>query len=130
MRLSRALRDELIAHAQAEAPLECCGLILAQHGELHHVRRCTNAAQSEFRYEIDGQEQYRAFEVCAQHGWTIGAIYHSHTRDDAYPSQMDVLSAFYPDALYVIIGLAGPEPVVNGYWIRDGQVEQEPLETA
>ncbi len=36
----------------------------------------------------------------------LGIIYHSHTRSDPYPSQTDINLAFYPDALYVIVGTA------------------------
>ena len=42
-------------------------------------------------------------------GWALGAIYHSHTRSPAYPSQTDVNLAFYPDALYVIVSLQDDE---------------------
>ncbi len=52
----------------------------------------------------------------------LGAIYHSHTRTEPYPSQTDINLAFYPEALYVIVGLAGDEPDVRAYTIRDGRV--------
>ena len=40
-------------------------------------------------------------------GLDLGAIYHSHTRSAPYPSQTDINLAFYPDALYIIVGVAG-----------------------
>ena len=40
-----------------------------------------------------------------ENGWSLGAIYHSHTRSPAYPSQTDVNLAFYPDSLYLIVSL-------------------------
>ena len=53
-------------------------------------------------------------------GWTLGAIYHSHTRSPAYPSQTDVNLAFYPDALYLIVSLQDPEkPDVRAFRIVD-----------
>ena len=58
----------------------------------------------------------------------LGAIYHSHTRTEPYPSQTDINLAFYPDAVYVIVGLAGDRPDVRGYEIRDGQVQEAALE--
>ena len=36
--------------------------------------------------------------------------------------------AFYPDSLYVIVGLKGPEPDVRAYEIRDGQVSEAELQ--
>jgi proteasome lid subunit RPN8/RPN11 len=57
----------------------------------------------------------------------LGAIYHSHTRTEPYPSQTDVNLAFYPDALYIIVGLAQAEPDVRAFTIRDGQVAEAEL---
>jgi proteasome lid subunit RPN8/RPN11 len=61
-------------------------------------------------------------------GLDLGAIYHSHTRTEPYPSQTDINLAFYPDALYVIVGLAGDEPEVRAFTIREGQVADAQLE--
>ena len=55
-------------------------------------------------------------------GLELGAIYHSHTRSEPYPSQTDINLAFYPDAAYVIVGVAGEEPEVRAFTIRDGNV--------
>ncbi len=61
-------------------------------------------------------------------GHELGAIYHSHTRSAPYPSQTDINLAFHPEALYVIVGLAGGENAdVRAYSIRDGQVSQVDL---
>ena len=40
----------------------------------------------------------------------VGAIYHSHTRTEPVPSQTDINLAFYPEATYIIVGLAGESP--------------------
>jgi proteasome lid subunit RPN8/RPN11 len=61
-------------------------------------------------------------------GLDLGAIYHSHTRTEPYPSQTDINLAFYPDALYVIVGLASDEPEVRAFTIREGQVADAQLE--
>jgi proteasome lid subunit RPN8/RPN11 len=61
-------------------------------------------------------------------GLDLGAIYHSHTRTEPYPSQTDVNLAFYPDALYVIVGLGSDAPTVRAFTIRDGEVREARLE--
>jgi proteasome lid subunit RPN8/RPN11 len=122
MRISRALYDELIEHARAEAPNECCGMIAAHDGVAVAVHRATNAAASPLRYEIDGPEQYRIQMAIEDAGHDLGAIYHSHTRSAPEPSQTDINLAFYPDAVYIIVGLAGEEPDVRGWRIVDGRV--------
>jgi proteasome lid subunit RPN8/RPN11 len=128
VRISRQLLDELIAHARAEAPNECVGMIAARDGEAVAVHRATNAAASPLRYEIEGREQYRIQTAIEDAGLDLGAIYHSHTRSAPEPSQTDINLAFYPDALYVIVGLEGSEPDVRAWRIADGQVSEAQLE--
>src|SRR5918911_3190195 len=124
MRIARELYEEIIDHARAEAPNECCGMVASRDGAAVRVYRATNAAASPLRYEIDGAEQYRIQMEIEDAGLDLGAIYHSHTRTEPYPSQTDINLAFYPDAHYVIVGLAGEEPEVRAFTIRDGQVRE------
>ncbi len=128
MRIPRQLYDAMIAHAQADAPNECCGMIASRDGQAVEVYRAENAAASPLRYEIDGAEQYRIQMAIDDAGLDLGAIYHSHTRSAPYPSQTDINLAFYPDAVYIIVGLAGEEPEVRAYRIRGGQVTESELD--
>ncbi|MDA8069627.1 MAG: M67 family metallopeptidase [Actinomycetota bacterium] len=127
MRLARALRDQIIAHALDDAPDECCGLVACRDGEAVEVIRMENTAHSPLRYEMDNMELYRAMMRIEGAGLEPGIIYHSHTRSAPYPSQTDINLAFYPDSLYLIVGTATPEPVVRAYTIRDGSVQEAPL---
>jgi [CysO sulfur-carrier protein]-S-L-cysteine hydrolase len=122
MQIARQLYEELVAHAEADAPNECCGMIASRDGEAVGVYRAANAAASPLRYEIDGAEQYQIQMDIDRADLDLGAIYHSHTRSAPYPSQTDINLAFYPEALYVIVGLAGDGPEVKAYEIRDGKV--------
>ena len=127
MRISRELFDQMVEHARAEAPNECCGMIASRDGQAVRVHPAVNAAASPLRYEIDGAEQYRIQMDIDEADLDLGAIYHSHTRSEPVPSQTDINLAFYPDALYVIVGLAGGEPDVRAFTIRDGQVAKGEL---
>jgi [CysO sulfur-carrier protein]-S-L-cysteine hydrolase len=127
MRIASDLYAQMIEHARAEAPNECCGMIGSRNGEAVSLHRATNAAASPLRYEIDGAEQIRIYNQIEDAGLELGAIYHSHTRTDPYPSQTDISLAFYPDSLYVIVGLAGTDPNVRAYTIRDGEVAEAEL---
>jgi [CysO sulfur-carrier protein]-S-L-cysteine hydrolase len=127
MRIARDLYDQMIEHARKEAPNECCGMVASSNGEAVEVYRATNAAASPLRYEIDGAEQYRIQMAIYDRDLELGAIYHSHTRTEPYPSQTDINLAFYPDALYLIVGLAGEGPEVRAFTIRDGQVADAEL---
>jgi proteasome lid subunit RPN8/RPN11 len=128
MRIARELIDEIVAHARAEAPNECCGMIASHDGRGLVVHRAINQAASPLRYEIDGSEQYAIMQRIEGAGQELGAIYHSHTRSAPYPSQTDINLAFHPDSIYVIVGLAGGDgPDVRAYTIRDGQVADAEL---
>jgi proteasome lid subunit RPN8/RPN11 len=130
MRISSELYAQMIEQARAEAPNECCGMIGSKNGEAVRVFPTVNTAASPLRYEIDGAEQLRIYNEIEDAGLELGAIYHSHTRTDPYPSQTDINLAFYPDSLYVIIGVAGSEPNVRAFNIRDGEVAEAELEVA
>ena len=124
MRIARTLHDEIVAHALADAPDECCGIVSSREGEAVEVFRMENTAHTWMRYEMDNMELYRVVTGIEDAGLDVGIIYHSHTRTDPYPSQTDINLAFYPDSIYVIVGTATPEPVVRAFSIRDGQVEE------
>jgi proteasome lid subunit RPN8/RPN11 len=127
MRIGRELYDEIVAHARADAPNECCGMIATHDGEAVKVYPAANAAASPLRYEIDGAEQYRIQMAIDDAGLDLGAIYHSHTRSGPYPSQTDINLAFYPDSVYVIVGVAKDQAEVRAFEIRDGQVSEVEL---
>jgi [CysO sulfur-carrier protein]-S-L-cysteine hydrolase len=124
MMIPADMRDDLIAHAREDAPDECCGMIAASGGRAVALYRARNAAASPLRYEINGHEQYRIQMEIEDRGWDLGAIYHSHTRSAPYPSQTDINLAFYPEALYLIVGVAGSEPELRAFRIVDARVRE------
>ncbi len=128
MRIAPELFDEIVAHARREAPNECCGLISSIDGRAVAMHPAVNQAASPLRYEVDPGEQYRIMMAIEDAGHDLGAIYHSHTRSAPYPSQTDINLAFHPEALYLIVGLAGGEKAdVRAYSIRDGRVSEVDL---
>ncbi len=128
MRISQEFLDRLVEQARDEAPNECCGILATQDGRAVKLHPARNAAASPLKYEMDGMEQYRIQTAIEDAGRELGAIYHSHTRSDPYPSQTDINLAFYPDALYVIVGVAKAEPEIRAFAIVDGEVSERALE--
>jgi [CysO sulfur-carrier protein]-S-L-cysteine hydrolase len=128
MRIARSMLDRIVAQARAEAPNECVGIVGTRDGRAVELYPVRNAAASPLRYEIDPKEQLRVFEALDAADLEIGAIYHSHTRSAPEPSQTDINLAFYPDAVYVIVGVAGEEDDVRAWRIVDGQVSAAALE--
>jgi len=106
LKLRRALAAEMFAHARACAPEECCGLLGGVVGEAASVYPLRNVAREPSRtYEAAPRELFDAQRLMRGRGETLLAIYHSHPRShDPEPSPTDVRLAFYPAAVYFIIG--------------------------
>jgi [CysO sulfur-carrier protein]-S-L-cysteine hydrolase len=130
MKISQDLIDEMVAHAREDLPNECCGMLGGRDGEATEVIRVANAAASPLRYEMDPQEQYDALKSIEDDGGELLAIYHSHTKSAAYPSQTDVNQAVaWPDQVYVIVSLADEEaPDVKAYLLKDLKIADVPLD--
>lgn len=129
LHIEQSYFDEMVAHARADAPNECCGILLGRAGRIARFRRCRNAEQSPYRYRVDGPELLAIENECRSNSWEILAIYHSHTHTPAYPSQTDVQLAAYPDAAYILVSLQNPEqPDVRAYSILDGAISELPIE--
>jgi proteasome lid subunit RPN8/RPN11 len=126
MEIARALYDEMVQHARADAPNECCGMIAADaEGKLVAVHQMVNAAASPLRYVMDPTEQYQVeYKQIYDAGLDVGVVYHSHTRSAPYPSQTDINLANHPESVYVIVGLKDGVLDVRGFLIRDGAVEE------
>lgn len=132
VRLPRDLHDQIVAHSLEEAPNECCGLVAGRDGAALRVFRARNEFESPLRYNVHPQDLLRITGEIEDAGEDLVAIYHSHTRSAAYPSQTDVnLAANWPDPLYLICSLEDPDsPVLRGFAIRDGGIEETDLEIA
>lgn len=130
MRISQQLVEEVIAHARDDLPNECCGMVGGRDGEATKVVRVANAAASPLRYEMDPQGQYDALKSIEDSGEELLAIYHSHTRSAAYPSQTDVNQAVaWPEQVYLIVSLADPDaPEVKGYLLKDMKIADVTLD--
>ena len=123
--ISRANWDELIAHAREEAPNECCGYARLDDGRVAEVFRGQNTRLSPYGFDLDGPSLLAANELDAEgHGV---AVYHSHPRSPAEPSEQDRNLAQYPHWVYLIVSLKD-EPHVRAWRIVDGRVEEETLD--
>jgi [CysO sulfur-carrier protein]-S-L-cysteine hydrolase len=126
MRISRADWDELIAHAREEAPNECCGYARLSDGRVEAVFRGRNDRPSPYSFDLD-YRSLKAANDLDEGGFGV-AVYHSHVRSPAEPSEQDKNIVNYPDWLYLIVSLKD-EPHVRAWRIDlDGKVAEELLE--
>jgi proteasome lid subunit RPN8/RPN11 len=129
MRIGQRLIDEMVAHAREDLPNECCGMVGGAEGEASVVVPVVNAAASPLRFEMDPQGQYNGLKSIEDDGKELLAIYHSHTKSAAYPSQTDVNQAVnWPDAIYLIVSLQDADaPDVKGFWLKDLKIADAEL---
>jgi proteasome lid subunit RPN8/RPN11 len=141
VRISREIHDRIFEQARAELPNECCGLIGGARSEARTLYPAQNAEASPFRYVLDPMDQFRISEQIEAAGEELAAIYHSHTKSEAYPSQTDINLALverredgevvervqlFPGTIYLIASLADSERPLRGFDIRpDGVAEVE-----
>jgi proteasome lid subunit RPN8/RPN11 len=131
MILRREHLDSMIAHARETAPAECCGLIGGvDHNEASSIYRLRNVTPDpELSYEAAPEELFAAQREMRSRGEELLAIYHSHPRAiDPSPSETDVRLAYYPSAIYLIVGLGGAQPVVKAFSISEREQRWQQVE--
>jgi [CysO sulfur-carrier protein]-S-L-cysteine hydrolase len=132
LRITRGLRDEIVAHARRDHPDEACGVIVGPAGSDRPERflPMVNAARSPTFYEFDSGDLLRLYREMEQRDEEPVVIYHSHTATEAYPSRTDVSYASEPGAHYVLVSTREleREPELRSFRIVDGNVTEEPVE--
>ncbi len=127
--LSKSHFREIVEHARRAAPLECCGLIGGNDACAQTVYPLRNvAADPLVTYEAAPEDLFAAQRAMRDRGEQLLAIYHSHPRsNDPQPSETDVRLAYYPSAVYFIVGL-GDEPCLRAFRISERQGRWERAE--
>ncbi len=119
--LERSVLDEILAHARATHPEECCGAILSVEGRdrvwrftniqgrLHRESPAEHARDATTAYTPEPRELYAALRAGEAPGARLKAFYHSHSVRGAYFSGEDRARAMfddepaYADVTYVVV---------------------------
>ncbi len=133
MRIPQDLLDQIVEHAREDAPKECCGLIAARDGVATRVYRARNARDSPVAFTIDASDQIRIYgeiDDREEEDGPLAAMYHSHPRTEAFPSQTDRnFGKEWTGVEWVIVSLQDDAPVVRSFRIDEGGgVEEVPIE--
>ncbi len=107
MKMTAAQHEDLIAHAREEAPNECCGYLKLKDGVVEEVVRLRNERQSPYGYTLNMESRVAIIES-EDEGYEV-ALYHSHPRSPAEPSQMDLNEAGLVTYPQLIISLDGTD---------------------
>jgi proteasome lid subunit RPN8/RPN11 len=122
LKLKNGQVAKIYAHAREQGPQECCGLIGGDvTGKATTVYRTRNVAATPLvTYEAAPEDLFAAQRKMRARGEELIAIYHSHPRSkDPQPSETDVRLAYYPSAVYLIVGLGSEEPRMRAFRISE-----------
>jgi proteasome lid subunit RPN8/RPN11 len=124
--------EEMFAHAREMIPTECCGLVAGSRREARAVYRLRNVARDPLvGYEAAPEELFAAQRDMRERGQELLGIYHSHPRSiEPVPSETDVRLAYYPSAIYFIIGLGAESATLRAFRISERDARWEPVEYA
>jgi len=126
----RSQLDQIISHARDASPRECCGLVGGSDARTQTVYPMRNvAADPLVTYEASPEDLFAAQRAMRERGEELLAIYHSHPRSaNPQPSETDVRLAYYPSAVYLIVGLGAEQPSVGVFRISESAGSWEPVE--
>jgi len=114
----------VLSHCISTYPIEACGILAGKGDTVKKLYRTKNTEKSGVSYFMDPEEQFKIFKEMRDEGYEMTAIYHSHPYAEAYPSQKDIRLAFYPDSVYVIVGLIHEIPEVKAFEIKDEKIKE------
>jgi proteasome lid subunit RPN8/RPN11 len=128
LRIPRAAYRLALDHLKNSYPHEGCGLMAGKGSRVLRIYNVDNRLASPSAYEMDPQQQLEAMLDLEEHGWDLLAIFHSHPGGPAAPSTVDLSTAYYPEAVYVIVSFVNPDrPVSKAFTIGEGRIEEIPL---
>jgi proteasome lid subunit RPN8/RPN11 len=123
--LPRRLYDEMVAHAAADLPNECCGLLAGvlhpangvPLGRVTHRYPLVNVAASPREFLSDADSMFKAVKDMRRHDTDVLAVYHSHPTSQPVPSRTDLERNYSPGVVNLIVSLQEGGPSVRGWWL-------------
>jgi proteasome lid subunit RPN8/RPN11 len=118
------VRAEMIAHARAAAPNECCGLLVGAGSLIDGCVRVRNVDPTPARrYRLDPAEHIAVNRRLRGTNRIVVGCYHSHPHSPPVPSAADCAEAYYPDFVWVIVSLHTDEGAIAAYRIVGNRFE-------
>lgn len=129
--LAKGIVEQMLYQAGQELPNECCG-ILAGHKdgdniEIIEIYPMKNIDESPEHFSMDPKEQFRVYYAIRDRGLKLLGNYHSHPVTPSRPSREDIRLAHDSGVVYAILSLAGEEPVLKFFYIKEGLPAEIPL---
>lgn len=124
MKIKREIVDEIVVQARHGLPYESCGYLLGICDEVCENVPMTNADHSAEHFSFLPAEQFAAVRKARKEGLQVIGNWHSHPSTPSRPSEEDIRLAYDGNIVYFILSLAGEEPVLNAFRIRNGVAEK------
>lgn len=110
LHVNRSHLDAIVAHAEACAPDECCGILTGliegadvRVAAVHPVDNVWPGGRTD-RFELDPRAHLRVQREARERGLDVVGFYHSHPDGPPVPSAFDAERA-WPDTTYLIVSL-------------------------
>ena len=92
MKIRQEILDKIVAHAVADLPNECCGLLIGTAEIIEDAARARNTKRSRTRFQVEPADHFAAIRRARAAGFEIIGAYHSHpserrTRSHAITAQ-------------------------------------------
>jgi [CysO sulfur-carrier protein]-S-L-cysteine hydrolase len=115
----------MLAHCQAQYPLEACGFLGGRDGVSDVVTAVENILRSPVAYEMAPKQQLEAMLYMEDQGLELTAAFHSHPHGPSRPSATDVAQAYYPDMAQFIISLQSrSSPSVRVFLLGPEEIQE------
>ena len=101
--LPAALLDALLAHAAAESPRECCGVLGGVNGVVTHALPVENELASPTAFRTAPRAMLAADRALREAGVELLAVYHSNPTSAAVPSVTDRRENPHGEAVLCVI---------------------------
>jgi proteasome lid subunit RPN8/RPN11 len=127
--VGRQAWQRILEQARLTPDIEVCGLVGAGADGLS-LYPCRNSAEDpQQTFQVHPQDQLRAYDAMREANERLGAIYHSHPEERAWPSSRDVIgSQDHPDTPQIIVGRPGrTDEEIRAFLIKHEEVLETDL---
>lgn len=119
--------QQMIAHVDAQLPLEACGLLAGKGSSVESVLVVENQAKSPVRFVMDPIGQLHAFEWIESQRLELLGIFHSHPTGPETVSPTDIADSAYAVVNVVLARVDGVWRA-RGFWIEGESFDEVPLQ--
>jgi [CysO sulfur-carrier protein]-S-L-cysteine hydrolase len=129
LRIPNRLYEEMVAHAAAELPFECCGLLAGKvAGDIgvvtHRFPLANVAADPATEFLSEPRAMLAAVKAIRAAAIDVLAVYHSHPASDPVPSRKDRERSYGEVVQNLIIGFENGRPNVRTWWLSDSDYSE------